>query len=207
MSDTTTPKPWRVLDSRVHYRDRYISHRMDRCETPQGQIVDPYHVIEVPNWVNMVAITDDGHVLMVREYRHGAGEVVFGLPSGTVDPGETDPLKTAQRELAEETGAEAAKWVQTGEMFPNAAVMSNVCYSFLALGAAITRATDFDPAEDIETVPVPIEELYGRLLARALRMTAMHLVNLHESGLYIMTSGDPAVAGLREKLAPLYSPT
>lgn len=201
------PKPWRVLDSRINYRDKFLTHRMDKCETPDGLIVEPYHVIEVADWVNIVAITPEEKVLMVREYRHGAGEVVFGLPSGTMDPGETDPLATARRELAEETGAEAAYWVGTGQMFPNAATMNNICYSFLATGAEITGATHFDPAEDIETVPVPIGELYRDLLARKLRMTAMHLVNLHECGLYILTSGDPAVAGLRETLAPLYSPT
>ena len=75
------PKPWRVLDSRIEYKDRFLAHRMDKCETPHGQIVDPYHVIELPNWVNMVAVTEDHQVLMVREYRHGIGEVVFGLPS------------------------------------------------------------------------------------------------------------------------------
>ena len=90
------PKPWRVLDSRIEYKDRFLAHRMDKCETPHGQIVDPYHVIELPNWVNMVAVTEDHQVLMVREYRHGIGEVVFGLPSGTVDPGETEPMGTAK---------------------------------------------------------------------------------------------------------------
>ncbi|MEQ8334732.1 NUDIX hydrolase [Nisaea sp.] len=201
------PKPWRVLDSRIAYSDRFLAHRMDTCETPHGQIVDPYHVVELPDWVNMVAVTEDHQVLMVREYRHGIGEVVFGLPSGTVDPGETDPMGTAKRELREETGAEAPHWVQTGRMYPNAAVMTNTCFSFLAVGARVTGATDFDDAEDIETVPVPIEDLYRRLLARELTMTAMHLVNLHESGLYILTSGDPLVADLRAKLAPLYAPT
>jgi 8-oxo-dGTP pyrophosphatase MutT (NUDIX family) len=201
------PKPWRVLDSRINYSDRYLTHRMDRCETAHGVVVEPYHVIELPNWVNMVAVTDDARVLMIEEYRHGIGEVVFGLPSGTVDPGETDPLRTAQRELAEETGAEAPHWVQTGRMFPNAAVNSNTCFSFLATGARITGETSFDEAEDIETVPVPLEELYRCLLARELRMTAMHLVGLHEAGLYILTSGDPKMAELREILAPLYSPS
>lgn len=201
------PKPWRVLDSRINYRDGFISHRMDTCETPHGHIVDPYHVLELPNWVNMVAVTEDLQVLMVREYRHGIGEVVFGLPSGTVDPGETDPLGTAQRELAEETGAEAPHWVRTGQMFPNAATMDNTCFSYLATGARVTGTTSFDAAEDIETVPVPLAELYGRLLKRELTMTAMHLVGLHEAGLYILTSGDPEVAAAREILAPLYSPT
>ncbi|UUX52061.1 NUDIX hydrolase [Nisaea acidiphila] len=201
------PKPWRVLDSRINFRDRFLSHRMDRCETPHGVIVEPYHVIELPNWVNMVPVTGDGQVLMIREYRHGIGEVVLGLPSGTVDPGETDPLGTAKRELAEETGAEAPYWVQTGQMFPNAATMNNTCFSFLAVGAEVTGETSFDEAEDIETVPVPLVELYERLLKRDLRMTAMHLVGLHEAGLYILTSGDPKVAGLKDILAPLYSPT
>ena len=200
------PKPWRVLDSRTQYKDRFLAHRMDKCETPQGQIVDPYHVIALPNWVNMVAVTEDHQVLMVREYRHGIGDVLLGLPSGAVDPGETEPVSTARRELREETGAEALHWIQTGRMYPDAAIMTNSCFSLLAVGARITGETNFDDAEDIETVPMPIQDLYRQLLARTLVMSAVHLLNLHETGLYIMTADDPLVASLRAELAPIYAP-
>ena len=80
------------------------------------------------------------------------------------------------------------------------------CFSFLAVGARITGETNFDDAEDIETVPMPIQDLYSQLLARTLVMSAVHLVNLHETGLYIMTSDDPLVASLRAKLVPIYAP-
>lgn len=200
------PDAWTLLGSRYNYRDRFLNHRMDTCRTPGGHVVDPYHVIELPNWVHMVAVTPALDVLMVREYRHGIGKVMLGLPSGTVDPHETDVAATARRELLEETGAEAPHWVEVGRMYPNAAVMTNTAFSFLAVGAEVTSATRFDASEDIETVPMPLVDILGRLLRRELVLTAMHLAGLHESAAYILTSGDEKVAALKAAIAPLYSP-
>ncbi|MGZ3639783.1 MAG: NUDIX domain-containing protein, partial [Ktedonobacterales bacterium] len=57
-----------------------------------GTAVESYHVLEYPTWVNVVALTNDGQLVLVREYRHGAGRVVVGLPAGSVESGDADPM-------------------------------------------------------------------------------------------------------------------
>ena len=97
-NDEPAPRaePWTVLSSRVTYQDRWLTLRSDRCRTPAGKILEAYHVIEFPNWVNLVVLTWDLRLLMVREYRHGRVAVVEGLVSGMVEDGE-DASATARR--------------------------------------------------------------------------------------------------------------
>jgi len=99
------PKPaaWSVRASRYSFRDRWLAVRSDQCTAADGTIIAPYDVVELPDWVNILALTLEQEIVLVREYRHGTGEITLELPSGTVEAGEA-PLATAQRELREETG-------------------------------------------------------------------------------------------------------
>src|SRR4051794_28051276 len=76
---------WKVLESRVTYQDRWLKLRTDRCETASGKILEGFHVVEFPDWINVVAIDEAQSVILAREYRHGAGRVVTGLPSGILE--------------------------------------------------------------------------------------------------------------------------
>src|SRR3546814_12438406 len=84
------PHPWTVETSRVEYRDRFLTHRMDRCVTERGPVLDPFHIIELREWCHCVALTEAGELVLVEEYRHGAGVVLRALPAGPVEAGE-DP--------------------------------------------------------------------------------------------------------------------
>ena len=76
---TTPVRAWRVERQRYLYRDRWLTHRADRCVTERGEVLDPFHVFEFTDWVNVIALTADRQVLLVDEYRHGVGEVVRGF--------------------------------------------------------------------------------------------------------------------------------
>ena len=96
-------RPWRILSSAYRLETPFLRLRADRVELPSGQIVDEYFVRESRGFAIVFALTPDGRVILVRQYKHGIAGVVTELPAGAIDPDET-PHACAARELAEETG-------------------------------------------------------------------------------------------------------
>jgi len=89
---------WKILSSYYIHKGPWATLRSDRCEMPDGRIVEDYYVLEYPNWVNAVAITDDNKVLLVHQYRHAAGIVSLEIPGGVIEDGEL-PQDALRREL------------------------------------------------------------------------------------------------------------
>jgi ADP-ribose pyrophosphatase len=194
---------WTVERGQYLYKDQFLNHRIDRCVTRQGVVVDPYHVIEFSDWINVVAVTRDLEILLVREYRHGGGFVATGLPSGTFNPGD-DALSCAKRELREETGVEAGSWYPTAQVFANPAVMTNQVHSFLAIDAERMGETEFDDSEEIETVPMPVTDVYRELLNGRLKVQGLHLASLYAAAAIVRGSEDLALAPVRDAIRRAY---
>lgn len=171
---TIKPHPWTVEASRVAFADRFLRHRIDRCVTERGHVIDPYHVLELNDWCNVVALTEAGEMVLVEEYRHASGRVIRGLPSGTVEPGE-DPAVAMPRELTEETGHQAADWMRLPTVWANPATQTNRVHGFLALDAVPSAAQDFDPGETIEVVTVPVAEAVAALLDGSWPVQGLHM--------------------------------
>ena len=148
-------KPWKVLES-SYFRPRF---RIDKCELPNGNLLDAT-IFEFRKWANIVALTKNGEVVLVRQYRHGVCETFLEFPGGVVEDGE-DPQEGARRELLEETGYASSSVIQVGKLYPNPALQTNALYCFLALDAEKVSEQDLDAGEDIEVHLVPLEELIG----------------------------------------------
>ena len=101
-----------------------------------------------PDWVNVVAITEDRRLILVEQYRHGINRVTVAIPGGAVDEGE-GPAAAAVRELEEETGYRADDLVLIGVVHPNPAFLTNSCWTFLALGCRPDGAICPDTSEEI----------------------------------------------------------
>jgi 8-oxo-dGTP pyrophosphatase MutT (NUDIX family) len=155
---------WRVTASRYIHKDRWISVRADDCVTDEGAVVAPYYVLEYPDWVEIVALDADDNVLLVRQYRHGLGDISTELPAGGMDPGETDPVAAAERELLEETGC-AGTVSLVGESRPNAGTHSNRTHIVLARDVVRVAEPKDDPSERIETLWVSAAEAIRMALA------------------------------------------
>lgn len=171
---------WRVLGSRTVVSDRWIDLRADRCITPAGVEVAPYYVLAYPDWVHVVALTEGGRMELVRQYRHAVGRSVLEIPGGAVDPADGDPLRAAQRELAEETGYAAPAWRTIGSFFPNPATHTNRVHVALALRARPVAAPSLDAGEEgLMTLTLPIREvldgLAGGLLGQSMHVAAVTL--------------------------------
>jgi 8-oxo-dGTP pyrophosphatase MutT (NUDIX family) len=151
-------KSWTLLGSRPVSEHRIFRLRYDlyRVE-PSGSERD-FVVMEAPNWVNVVPITSDGQVVLVRQFRHGIRRTSLEVPGGMIDPGET-PEQAGLRELREETGYVAERIRLLGRVAPNPAIQDNWCYFFLAEGCRPDGQPQPDEFERIEVVLRTLDEI------------------------------------------------
>ena len=165
---------WKILSSEYLFRDIWFKVRKDKCETPQGKIVDPYYVYEFPDWVTAVALTEDGKVILEKQYRHALGVVDMEIPGGCVDETDKNYEEAIARELLEETGYSFSSYEFLGKISANPSTNSNLMYMYLAKGGKKVAAQDLDHNEEIEISLVTIEEL-KQLLRDNKIVQAMHV--------------------------------
>jgi len=158
-----TIRPWETVSNEtlVHYKVFHV--RKSRRRSPRTGAEIGFFLLDTPNWVNVLPITDDGQVVMVRQFRQGCERVTLEIPGGLIDAHETDPDVAAARELREETGYVAGRLERIGVMNPNPSMMSNRCFAYLATGCRRVGDLQMDPGEDIEVVTIPLAELDGRI--------------------------------------------
>lgn len=169
----TTPKPWKVLSSRTLYQDPWVRVRGDECETVDGHILGAYHIFEYRDWTHVVALDGDD-IILVRQYRHGAGVISLELPGGMMDPEDADPASAAARELLEETGYSAPSIRLVHTLSPNPATHANRLHVALAEGVILAGGQALDGSEAIEIVKLPIAEAV-RIALNGGMIQAMHV--------------------------------
>lgn len=150
--------PWSVTASRHVLRDRWISVRADDCLTAEGARVAPFYVLEYPDWVQVVAIDTADRLILIRQYRHGSGEVILELPCGGMEATDADPVAAARRELVEETGYGGGEWRLVGSGRPNAANQANRSHVILATGVMLVGVPVEEPSERVEVVRLIVAE-------------------------------------------------
>ena len=151
-------KPWPCIRSQSVQSFRIFSIRVDTTISPRTSAEHDFYVIETRDWVNIIPLTADHQVVMVRQYRHGSREVTLEIPGGLVDSGDT-PEVAAARELLEETGYQAEEVMKIGVANPNPAIFNNRCYTFVARNAAKAHDPMPDQTEDIEVALIPLVDI------------------------------------------------
>ena len=150
---------WEKIDSREVVDCNILRVRRDRSRSPRTGAVHDVHVLEMPDWINVVPVTAEGNVVLIRQFRHGMEETRLEIPGGAVEVGEANPMEAARRELLEETGYAAETLLSLGSVAPNPAIQNNRCSSFLAVNAALAGGQQLDDGEDIEVEEVPFRSI------------------------------------------------
>jgi 8-oxo-dGTP pyrophosphatase MutT (NUDIX family) len=178
-----SPPRWQLLGARELLATPIFRVAGRTARSPASGREHEFVVLETPDWVNVIPLTDGDEVVMVRQYRHGTDEVTLEIPGGMVDARDLDAAAAARRELAEETGLEARVLEPVGSIEPNPAIQTNRCWSFVARGLAPLSSPPPhdggppadplrgggaaegcfrplpDPDEELEVVRVPLAEV------------------------------------------------
>lgn len=168
---------WKILSSEYLFRDLWFTVRKDRCEAPNGTIIDPYYVYEFPTWVTAVPVTEDGKIIMVRQYRHALGTECIEIPGGCVDPTDKNLQAAISRELLEETGFTFSAWQYLGKISANPSTNNNLMHMFLAKGGRRIAEQALDANEEIDVQLMTMDEVRSLLRENRI-MQAMHVTCL-----------------------------
>ena len=150
---------WPIRKTRELIGTRIFSVVAHMSRSPRTGREQEFYVLHTPDWVNVVPLTDDGQVVLVRQFRHGTRDFTLEIPGGMVDPDDPDPGEAARRELLEETGYAASRVEFLGKISPNPAIHNNFCHSYLATGLTYHGPQELDNGEDIEVELVPVSRI------------------------------------------------
>ena len=163
---------WKTLSQKYLIEKPWLTARVDKVQLPTGVIIDEYYVLEYPDWVNVIAITEDGQFVMERQYRHGLGKTCFEIPAGVMEKGET-PLEAAKRELMEETGYGEGEWTNIMNVSGNSSTTNNIAHCFVAKGVKKISGQHLDSTEDLEIVLLSREQVKDLMVNDQIRQSLM----------------------------------
>jgi ADP-ribose pyrophosphatase len=177
-----SPARWRRVGTEPHATTRIFEVVRAIYHHPKREKSQEFFVLNAPDWVNVIALTPERHLVLVQQFRYGINAFSLEIPGGVIDEGE-DPLVAGVRELREESGFVGASAQLLGSVHPNPAMQSNRCHLVLVEAARPVAALDWDPDEEFAITTLPVDEVYA-LAARgeithALVLNALLLFRPH----------------------------
>jgi 8-oxo-dGTP pyrophosphatase MutT (NUDIX family) len=173
---------WERLGADIVYECRIFSLRRERSRFSRDNAEHEFHILEAPDWVNIIPLTTDEQVVMVRQFRHGVREYTLEVPGGMVDAEDESLLAAARREMVEESGFDSERIDPLGVAHPNPAIQGNRCHSFVAYDAERRYLPAFDSTEETEVVLVPLARVPDLMrmghITHALVVVAFHWLAL-----------------------------
>lgn len=156
-------KKWKILNSTMVINHQWCKVRQDEIELLNGKIIDDYFINIRPEVALILPITSNDEIVFVRQYRHGAGEILLELPAGTFNPKEESPQAAAIRELKEETGYITNNVIQLATLYDNPVKDTNKITLFLAENVKKAGIQELDVTEEIEVVLISLKTLAEKI--------------------------------------------
>ena len=145
------PEPSKIIETKASIDAKKIRFEINRIQMPIG-VEGEFGIIRHPGAALAVPFTENGEVIILRQYRFACSRRILEFPAGTLEPGES-PLFTMKRELAEEAGYEASTWDPIGEMVPCPGCSDEIIHMFLARGLTqMSQKPSGDEDEDLEVL-------------------------------------------------------
>jgi 8-oxo-dGTP pyrophosphatase MutT (NUDIX family) len=186
-------RPWKKVSTKQLGDFRIFKLRSDTYISPRTEKEHDFFVLESVDWVNIIAITPKQELVLVEQFRFGSNTVELEIPGGMMDPGETDPVATAVRELQEETGYEGEGARLLGRVHANPAILNNTCHTVLIENCRLKHQVDFDEGEDLATRLVPMAEIpqlvADEKIGHPLVVVALTYLDLWQRGIKKLKAG------------------
>jgi 8-oxo-dGTP pyrophosphatase MutT (NUDIX family) len=174
MNSSNEPSRWEALARTSLTKTRVFDLHSARFRHPVRATERDFVVIDAPDWVNVVALTPDHQLVLVRQFRFGTKDFSLEIPGGVIERGE-EPLIAGVRELSEETGYTGAPARQLGSVHPNPALQGNRCHLVFVEQAVQTMPLAWDADEEIQVTTLPVDEVFA--LARSGAITHSLVLN------------------------------
>lgn len=156
----------KTIASERLYEGRILSLRRDTVELENGKSATR-EVVEHSGGVCVVPLTENGDILLVRQFRYPFGETLLEVPAGKLNPGE-DPFTCGKRELLEETGAVPVEYESMGVLYPTTAYLTEKIYMYVARGLTFEQQ-ELDDDEFLDVVRMPFEKALAMVLSNEIR--------------------------------------
>ncbi len=158
-------QPWKTLSRRtILNHSKYLIVENHIVELPDGRVISDWPWLITPDYVNILAVTEDGTFLCFRQTKYAVDGTSLAPVGGYLEPGEA-PLAAAQRELLEETGYQAAEWIDLGHYVVDGNRGAGTAYLFLARGARRVTEPSPDDLEELNLLRLKRSELEAALAA------------------------------------------
>jgi ADP-ribose pyrophosphatase len=177
----THQKPAQVNLTHTVYNGKHFSFVTENITLPNG-VETEMAMVRHPGSTGIVPLFDDETIAMTLQYRHPVGDYLLEIPAGTLDPGES-PLDCARRELEEETGLVASKWVALAQTHILPAYSDEIIHVFLARDLTLSKQK-LDPDEIIQVVKYRLEDAV-QMISEGLITDALSILSIYQACFYI----------------------
>ena len=149
---------WQTLYSETVFKSHFVKVHKDKVSLPDSMIIDDFYTVTIPNAAMICALTDDGDIILKKEYCYACNADIIECPAGMFEANENTPFEVARRELLEETGYTSDNWLYLGGTRESTSKLTNTMHLFLAQNCFKTSEQKLDDTESIELLKIPFNK-------------------------------------------------